>query len=307
MQAAISDILRCVPMALSAGGDSLYILVKGLAPDLESFILTGRAETDRFQIFTGVDMYAAATFWEQCGLKVECRSHRMEYMRRTVTIDYPRISGNATAMKVSLIPWFALPGKLYPSFAYIYAVWHYHTTGRKSQRHSAEAAGRVFGIDSFHKSTVCRSIKAMESLFDIAQIGEPLSACGQETPPPGELAGLVQKILKGFAPSGALEELLGGKAGRMPGRDGGKGKAPYALESIPRELAAVTKAEAPNAGASRDKRKRPSRPREKGRPIKRHGPSFVEPAKIEQVRKAFIDVSRGIVIDAAIKYRRLLL
>jgi hypothetical protein len=166
IQGAISDILRCVPIALSTGGGCIYILIKDINKELARFISTGRTEAAVFHTLSLEEMKATAECCEQHGLTLTYRSHCMEYMHRKVTITYPQVSNHATGIKVSLIPWFLLPDRPYPIFTYAYAIWHYNSSGKKSQRLSAAATGKVFGVSSFNKSTVCRNIKALEGLFN---------------------------------------------------------------------------------------------------------------------------------------------
>jgi hypothetical protein len=307
MQEAVSDILRSIPIALTNESGCVYILVKDLAPDLEKFILTGIAETDEFQVFPDAVMHGMAIDWEQSGLKVEYRSQRMEYMHRTVTIVCPRISNKGTGMNVSLIPWFTLPGRPYPVFVYMYAIWHYNVSEKKSQRLSAEAAGKVFGIGSFNKSTVCRNSKAMAGLSESIRGAGAASAETASTKSTEEVMEHIPKILKGCPSIETLKEILGGNVGSVPESVNKTRNPVQALSGMPQEYSNVI-IETEHAGnRRRDTRKRPSRPRKHPKTGVQRNLRFADSAMIERIRRDFIASCRDMVMDSAAVYHKLLL
>jgi len=301
-QEALSSVLCGLPVVLAADAGTLYYLVRDIDQELEDFISTGRTETLAFQTLPGADMQPMADRWRRLGLDVAYLTHQMEYMGEKVTITYPQISNAATDMKISLIPWFLLNGRPYPVFAYAYAAWHYRTTDGASQQKTAETTGRLFGIESFHKSTVCRTIGLMEGIFGLSSADGPQGPEARGAPSPQELAELVPRILEVRASIEALGEMCGGKAKRMPGPP-----RPRTFDDIPCEYSNVIKEAPPPARAARrDGRKRPARPRRGAPKRKRPRPESADPAHIEKIRKGFIAILREATIGAAIAYHRLL-
>jgi len=303
-QEALSSVLCGLPIVLAADAGTLYYLVRDIDQELEDFIATGRTETIDFQTIPGADMQSMADHWSRLGLDVAYLTHQMEYMGEKVTITYPQISNAATNMKISLIPWFLLNGRPYPVFAYAYASWHYRTTGGASQQKTAEATGRVFGIESFHKSTVCRTIGLMEGIFDLSFADGPQGPETRGVPSPQEVAELVPRILEGHASIEALEEMCGGKAKRMPER--AETPRPRTFDDIPCEYSNVMKETPPARAARRDGRKRPARPSRGAPKRKRPRQESADPAHIEKIRRDFIAIIREASIGAAIVYHRLL-
>jgi hypothetical protein len=154
----------------------LYFLVRDISQELEEFILTGKKHSDELHVFSEEREREMIKVWRQLGLKVAYHYQQIEYMRCNVMITYLRVFNPATDINISLIPWFMLPpNRPYPIFVYVYSIWYYHITGKKSLSQSAAAAGKLFGIDSLNKSTVCRSIKSLEGFIDISRIDRPLS------------------------------------------------------------------------------------------------------------------------------------
>jgi hypothetical protein len=168
-------VLREIPVVLTSDGSEVYLFIKKLHEPMEQFLLNGTAEVMELHVFSEDQEQALIRQWEQLGFSWRYCNRPLEYMYRRVTVTYLQVSNPATGMRISLIPWFMLPGKCYPVFVYLYAAWHYHRSEQKSQRLSAEAAGRIFGIEHLHKSTVCRSIKLMDHLFGVSSMHAPLS------------------------------------------------------------------------------------------------------------------------------------
>jgi len=307
MQESVANVFCGIPAALTSGEKCIYILVKDLDKDLEDFISTGRADRIQLQALPSEEMQAIAKCCERHGLELKHYSQRMEYMHRKVTVAYPQISSPATGMKVSLVPWFTLPDRPYPVFAYIYAIWHYNTSEKKSQRLSAAAAGKVFGIGSFNKSTVCRNLKAMERLSESVQIGSPASAGTARAQTTKEVIGCIPEILKSCPPTESLKEMLGGNVAPIPESANSPHKLTNALDAIPQEYSQVIMETAPAGTRKRDARKRPARPRKQpGNDVQRIL-RFADSEKIESIRRGFIAACRIMVIDSAAVYHKFVL
>ena len=305
IQETVSGIFRNIPIIICTDESHLYYLVRDLSGDLEDFILTGKAEAGEFNVFS--NERAMLMRWKQAGLSVTHHSQQIEYMFQKKIITYLQIANPLTGMKISLIPWFMLHGRPYPIFTYIYAVWHYCITGRTSQQTSAAAAGRVFGIDKFSKSTLCRNIKYIEQLFDIEQIDKPLSVDEHDIPPAEALIELIPKILGNSLTVELLKELYGEKIKYDPESVRHTENIYRALSGIPHELSDVINASDHVKEKPGDTRKRPARPRNhSARPMRRE-PEYFNSQQINKTRIAFIAVCRNIVLDAAIKYHRLLI
>jgi hypothetical protein len=208
-------------------------------------------------------------------------------------------------MKVSLIPWFMLSGRPYPVFTYLYAIWHYNHSVRKSMAMTAALVGQIFGIESFNKSTVCRSTRAMEQLLNDIQIDRPLDSDTGRTEPVDDLLARIPELLKVCPSVEALAETCGVRVGRLPVPV--NRTVSYALGSIPRELSIVTKDDTPGPGKKRDTRKRPARQRKKNQRTGKYRPVFAESQQAEQIRIAFIAQCRTVVLDAAVTYHRFMI
>jgi len=306
MQELISNVLCGIPTAMTSN-DGVFILIKNLSGELEQFISTGRTDSNQFNALSCGDMKAVAKCCEQNGLALKYRNLRMEYMHHKVTVTCPQISSPAGSKKVLLIPWFTLPGRPYPVFAYIYAIWHYNVSEKKSQRLSAAAAGKVFGIDSFNKSTVCRNIKAMEGLPEAIRADSTASGKKNGTQTSKELIGCIPEILKSRPSTESLKEMLGGNVAPAPESVNNSHNLTNALDAIPQEHSQVIIEAAPTRSRRRDMRKRPARPRKRpGNGVQRIL-RFADSAKIESIRRGFIAACRSMVIDSASAYHKFLL
>jgi len=307
-QDILNNIFRDVPIVLADEGLHLYFLVKDLSEELEAFIFSGKKDRAEYQVFSEEDMREMAGYWEGLGLTVTYHSQRMEYMNNEIEIIYPRICDPETGMMISLIPWVMLPGRPYPIFLYLFAIWHYYSSEKKSMRLSAEAAGKLFGISSLNKSTISRNIKAMDRLFTIFQIDRPLSTESREAPSIKDIIRDIPKMLKECPSIEKLKEMYGDRAGQLPEQVNKTGNIPLALSGIPHEYAKVIKDNGePIRSNPHDSRKRPARPRKQGKRATKRRSSFVESKEIEEIRKAFITKCRDIIIDAAVRYHQLLL
>jgi hypothetical protein len=296
--------MRCIPVVLAAGMNNLFMLVKGVDPELSRFITTGHPKKTEYQTLPDAEIEALERICTKHGLAVTYHSHRIDYMDNRATVTYPQVSNAAAGMKVSLIPWFVLPEHPFPVFVYAYAAWHYRATGGASQQRTAEATGRLFGIESFHKSTVSRNIGMMADLF-WASLESPPEF--HETPTAQEMAALIPTILESSASIEILVELYGDKVRHMRGRAATAGASPCVMGGIPHEYANVIKAKPPaTVGRRRDCRKRRARPRKKRNKGGRPRPATADPAQLGKIRHGFISAIEHIVIGVAIGYHRLL-
>ena len=308
-QEVLSRILQNIPIVMATKEDRIYILIKNINTKLENFIYTGEAETSEFQVFSNDDMQAMSRHWTRLGLTVTYHRQQMGYyMQRKITITYPQVSDPATGMRVSLIPWFMLPGRPHPIFAYIYAIWHYRTSGEKSQRLSAAATEKLFGIDGFNKSTLCRSLRA-GGIFEILQQDMPQTAIGCEMASNEDLIEYIPRLLKGCPSIKTLKEMLGGNTGQLSESVSDTENVRGALSGVPHEYLKVIKENGQGSanGKANDSRKRPSRPRSECKRPKRRALQFAPKPQIEYIRKGFITYCCSFVMSAAMTYHQVLL
>jgi len=310
-QESAANVLRGVfsgiPAALSSSGKCIYILVRDISKELGDFISTGMTDKTRLHALSREDEEAVAECCELHDLTLSYCSQCMEYMHREVTVTYPQISGSGGGAKVLLTPWFALPDRPYPVFIYMYAIWHYNVSEKKSQRLSAEAAGKLFGIDSFNKSTVCRNIKAMGELSEAIRAGGAAPGGNAGTKTTKEMLGCIPKILESCPSNGLLEEMLGGSIAPSPESANNAQNLLYDLSAIPHEYSRVIIEAAPAGNRKGDTRKRPARSRKKPENGVQRTTRFVDSAKIERIRRGFIAVCRDMVMDSAAAYHKFLL
>ncbi|MCL2060593.1 MAG: hypothetical protein FWH01_16335 [Oscillospiraceae bacterium] len=290
------------PAALAGRGHCIYILIRRLSEALEAFILTGKPGDGALHVFDEKQERAIAGHWASLGLTVTYRSQQITYMNHTVTVKYLHVHNPTTNAGASLIPWFMRPGRPYPIFTYVYAVWHYLSTGEKSLSLSAAAAQKVFGVGRLNKSTVSRNMEAMARTIAMAGVDRPLAADGREAPPDEETIARVPQMLAGGPPAEGL-----GATRDAAAPAGGNAALRRALGGIPAELSKVEKGGGPGGGKARDGRKRGARPRaERKKPAQRIV-RFVDSWQIERARIAFIGICRRAVLVAAEKYHRFLL
>jgi len=189
----------------------------------------------------------------------------------------------------------------------MYAIWHYNSSEKKSQRLSAAAAGKVFGIDSFNKSTLCRNLKAMERLSQSIQTGSPAPAGAARALTTKEVIGRIPGILNGRPSTEPLGEMLGGNVAPIPESASSKHNLTHALDAIPQDYSQVIIGTAPAGNRKRDKRSRPARPRKRpGNGVQRIL-RFADSSKIESIRRGFIAACRSTVIDFASEYHKFVL
>lgn len=296
-QAILEEVFEKHPVILHSAANRLYLLINDLGSELEKLIYTGETDTTELHVFNNKNDKELLAKWRRLGLIVRYRSQRMEYMWRTVTLIYPQIINPANKTNICLIPWFTLPGRPYPVFVYIYSIWHYNSAGRKSLWQSAKAAGEVFGIKSFNKSTVSRNDKAIARFVQTIDISTPISAEERAAITASELYETIPTILSNDAPAKELAGSFGVLASAIPERVNRQNKVNMALGNIPCEYADVIKPETVNAASPGDARKRPPAADRK-RHVQR-APNFAGHIKILEIRTGFIEICRRIILNAA--------
>ena len=305
IQDALTNVLRDIPIAMTDGKTDAYILVKDLPVETEEFVLTGKCGANELHALPDAYERELTSRWRSLGFTCKHHSQPIDYMNRRVTIKYLRVSNPETGFGISLIPWFMLPGRPFPVFAYVYAVWHYNSSARKSMRLSAAAVGKIFGIASFNKSTVCRNIKAMEHILGNLRMDAPLPINELAVPATAEIVGRIPEILKGCPTIESLVKACAPNTVQLPPPVRQAKAAAYAMSLIPDELGSVIKGSA-IARERGDSRKRPNQRRTRGdRPVQR-SLTFVEFWRIEHIRRKFIAICRAAVLGAALKYHRFL-
>ena len=299
-QDLFGKILRNAPFVFTVSNSEAYLLIRDLPAETEAYIERLIGKPEELRVLSEETERAVIRL---CGLheyEYSCHSQTIEYMHRDVRITYPRITNPKTSASISLIPWFMLVGRPYPVFLYLYAYWHYESEGRKSMELSAKAAGKMFGAPKFNKSTLCRSLKAMEDLFGV--FGRALSIREPELPPTAEMIALIPEILGDCTPSEGIAQAFGVEPRQLPPPI----RSTSALSQIPKELSAVIKAKAaPRTGAP-DKRKRPKRGGSSKNKRVQRIIRYAEACVLEEFRRKFIAISRGLVLDAAAEFHRFL-
>jgi hypothetical protein len=301
----------------------LYYLVNDVSEALEYFVQTGKQpEEDRgtnreYHVFPCEREAAMIAVWRELGMTVTYHRQQVELTNR-ITVAYMNVVNPKTSMNISMIPWFMVVGRPYPIFAYAYAIGYYQRAEKKSLAESAAAVRKLFGIRSFHKSTVSRSISAMEEFLDASQLDRPLSADALRDPAclAGSQTGTgqadesiveqVSELLTAYPSLEALEKASGEKVRPLPKPVRRTDRISRALSDIPDERFNIILRREPGGRPSRDRRKRPPRPRNKGsghvqRPLK-----FVDYPQREEERKAIIAICRRLALDAAATCHRFL-
>ena len=302
----LKNVLRNVPMILTDGKTEAFILVKDLNEELENFILTGRVSSAEISVFPNEYEQELIKQWRLAGFTHTYHSQPFEYMNHRVTIKYMQVCNPETDVKISLIPWFLSPGRPYPIFVYVYAIWHYNTSEQKSMELSAIAVRKIFRIDSFNKSTISRSIKVMEQLISGFQMDKPLSVSEPDVLSTALIINRVPELLNNKQTIESLVEAFGPNVAYLPTPIRGADAISDAFSLIPNELSRVIKSD-PIRKQSRDLRKRPNRKKKKKYRSVQRKLNFLESRQIEQIRLAFIAACKSSILDAAITFHRFLL
>jgi hypothetical protein len=156
----------------------------------------------------------------------------------------------------------------------------------------------------------------MEGFLDASQLGRPLSADALRDPAclAGSQTGTgqadesiveqVTELLTAYPSLEAMKKAFGEKARPLPKPAKRTDRVSRALGGIPDERFNIIIRRGPSGRPSRDRRKRPPRPRNKGpRPVQRPL-KFVNYAQREEERKAIIEICRSLAFDAATTYHR---
>jgi len=306
----ITEIFSRVPAVfLRDDGNRAYILVKDLSEEMTEYISSGKVTTSELHVFSEGYERELIRKWRSMGFEFGYRSQRLEYIGRDVTVKYLEVSNPQTGIKISLIPWFLAPGRPFPIFVYLYAVWHYNNSEQKSMQLSVMATRKLFRISNFSKSTLSRTIKFMEPLLSSFQMNSPLPAEEPEIPSAAETINCISELLKNCQSIEAIEKATGIKAVCLSPPIRRKNNVSYALSLIPNELSNVIKEKKPGPEKGSDSRKRPARPRKRPqeRPPVQHVPDYVEFHERERIRRAFIHLCEAIVLNAAVSYHRFLI
>jgi hypothetical protein len=315
-----------MPLILINGSNCLYFLIKDIHKELEHYITTGKTETTELHVFPKKMEQLMEKQWAGQGLITTRHSQQVDYMHIKVSITYLKVRNpeNKNNMSISLLPWFLLPNRPYPVFLYIFAINHYYSTDKKSLSQTAAAAGKLFGVKGLNKSTVSRSIKALEDIFEASQINRPLAVDdpkesnegldskpqtneepGPKLPTNEELIKLIPEIL-GSAPSNKpLEERYKGMVKTLPTPINRSELVRCALSGIPSKCSKVIKDKEAVIRKARDNRVRPPLSRKGSKHMQRNL-EFVDSLQCKQIRKDFIGICRSIVLDMAVSYHRFL-
>jgi len=277
---------------------------------LEDFILTGKTDASELHVFSRDNEFSMISNWARLGFDATYRSQQIDYMGHRLTIKYLNVRNPNTGVNISLIPWFMLPGRRYLIFVYIYAIWHYFAKGKKSLKETAAATAKLFSINGFNKSTVSRSIKAMEGFIDVSGIDRRLSAAGQGTPDgqaPEDADGRVAEILTGFPSVESFEKAYGSTVNHLPDAVNSRATVDTVLGGVPIGHSEIIKRGEPGGRKAHDGRRRPPRPRRAGSGRVQRPLEFVGYPQRERIRKEFIEICKYIVLDAAATYHQFLI
>lgn len=135
-------------------GSKRYILLTELSEDLEEWISTGKTETLEFKALPEEKEREFRSMSERYGYTVAIGRQKMSFMNHEAEIVYLHIIEPKSGVGVALIPWFMLPRKKYPVFAYVYADC-YRQEHKAGTRETAKATADLFGV-GMHYSTVSR-------------------------------------------------------------------------------------------------------------------------------------------------------
>jgi len=310
IQNILNKTMNRLPVVLAGDGRSAYILIRTLSDEMERYLETGQtddAELAELHVFSKKYEQALIRHWGGYGFECEYRSQAIEYMHHPVMVTYIQVRNPKTGLRISLIPWFLLPGRLYPVFVYMYAIWHYNITGQESQAVSAAVTGKVFGVESFNKSTLCRNKKALGQLLGKIEIDKPLQTAETEASSTEVSISSITEILQTCMSMEMLEEACGFKVGHMPAPINRSETVGQVLSRIDPGLSKATKGRNATVKSTSDNRIRAAGRRGERRKYKGRKPVFVDSRQIRQIRLSFIAQCRGAVMDAAATYHKFLI
>jgi len=302
----INNILAGLPAVLFGKDQNIYFLIQNLSCEMESF-LHGKSCSSDINLFSEADEKKLISDLKENGLRYRHCKQLLEFNYQKVNIIYLQIFNPETGVKISLIPWFFLPDRPYPAFVYVYANWHYSITGNASLSQSAGATGKLFGIPQFNKSTLSRSNRTMEQLFNQIGLSNPLPCEESENPTAHEEdIGHVLGLLKTCPDMNSLIDACSTAALPLPDAVNRKEKGLlHAFSNIPPKYSEVIKKEPQAKRKNKDRRKRPARERKQG--TSTGNLKFIAPHQIKQIQTAFIQCCKTAVLGMASAHHRFLL
>jgi hypothetical protein len=306
-QEVIEEIFHKIPIVLIGRDSCAYVLVHDLREEIENFILTGKIDKNEIHIFSNEKEQELEKEWREQGLEFSYHKQPMEYMRKTVTFIYPQVKNPETEVNIALIPWFMLPDRPYSAITYLFGIRHYINTGQKSMQESAEVTKEMFRLESFDKSTLSRSIKAMGGVFDISINDEAPPTDMPKALPTTDVISRIPEWLKSYPTIESLAEGCGVKAAPLPPPVNQNLAAARALIAIPGNLTEVVRDKTLNRNERRDTRKRTTRSQEKKKTAAKRRLNLIESWKIDLKRIDFIKHCKAAVLDMAITHHRFLI
>jgi hypothetical protein len=307
IQEIIKKVLHEIPVVFVDSKSCIYILVKELQEDIENFILTGKTDKHELHLLSKEQVKKFRKRCRYLGLKYSFHRQTLEYMRCKVAIVYPQVKNPKTGVMAVLIPWFMLPSRPFPIFAYAYGIWHYSTVERTSMRISAVATRDLFGTGSFDASTLSRSITAMENIIDVSAIDRPLSTNEPRVPSTIELISSIPELLIACPTIESLEKAFEIKAVPLPPPVNKKVTIPNVLSNIPKDLYVAVSGVCLIRKGRHVTRKRYVQPQKKEDPYRKHKADFVETLDMKCIRLEFIAFCKAMILDEAIGFHRTLI
>ena len=302
VQEVLETVLPIVPTVLTKD-THFYVLLKDLNDELQKFINTEKAGANEIDVFTAEYENELVFTWQKNGYEYKSQNQTVEYFHRRVSVRYLTVNNPRTNISVSLIPWFILPGRPYPVFVYAYAEWHYGKSEQKSMRLSARAAGKVFGVESFNKSTLSR-IHNNKHIFNL-NIDRAQDAGEQSSLPDANTAEFVVELLENNLKT--QKHAAPDEGGQCSPKISNSEYISHIFYSVPDELSKVIKGRPLPRQATKDTRKRPPRRLAAQQKRMQRPPDFVNSSQIEHIRISFIAACKAAVLDTAIKYQKFLI
>jgi hypothetical protein len=173
IQQTIEGVLSGLPIVLVDGDECAYFLIKDLPGEIENFIQTGEGSDYDLHVFPETFEEVLIRMWLKAGFEYSYGTQTIYCMKNSITIKYMRVRNPRIRLCVSFMPWFMLPGRPYPVYIYHFASTNYHSSIKKSLSLSAKATRELFGVSSFHKTTLSRNINIMDDIagdFDIDKL-----------------------------------------------------------------------------------------------------------------------------------------
>jgi len=306
-QELFSHLINGLPIVLFDSTDILYFLVANLSDEMEEFLQAGKIEDRAIHVFSETEERNLVKYWKELGLKSKFCRQTMLYMEKKVEIVYLQVRNPETGFRVSLIPWFLLPNRLYPVFSYYYAIEHYNMSEVKSMRLSAAATAEIFGMPEFNKSTLCRNIKAMDKILNKIQTSDPIEEADEKAVSAGDGIGRVAELLKTCLSIEGFIEAWGDGVAKLPDPVNGNTEDLKGASGIPPESSNIVKNNPGEAGKPGNTRGSPLRRCEKWKRPKKKRIVLMDCASRERIRINFINNCKGAVFDMAAMYHRFII